>query len=118
MSDKQIPSREAVRLAIAEGLTSKEAAFKYGHSLRAMLNSANRQGLSFRWSGYGRPPRFISTIKNVNAPKTQVERTLVDIASVSRAAIARTTGSENISQLTETLNRIAKMAEREFFRIR
>jgi len=114
----RIRSRDAARLAIAEGLTSKEAAYKFGHSIRAMLNAANRQGLSFRWSGYGRPPKFLTEVEPHKEPRTDTERALVDIVAVARAGVARHGATGDVSALVETLERIARMADREFDRIR
>lgn len=56
----KLTTREAVVRAISEGLTSKEAAFKYGRSIHAMQASANRLGVSFPWAGMGRPPKYPS----------------------------------------------------------
>jgi hypothetical protein len=56
----KLTTREAVVRSIAEGLTSKEAAFKYGRTIHAMQGSANRLGVSFPWSGMGRPPKYPS----------------------------------------------------------
>lgn len=54
----KLTTREAVLRSISEGLTSKEAAFKYGRSIQAMQASANRLGVSFPWAGMGRPPKY------------------------------------------------------------
>lgn len=53
--------RPTARLAVLEGmrrgLTSKETAFEYNLSLRAVQMAACRMKLSFRYVGMGRPPR-------------------------------------------------------------
>jgi hypothetical protein len=53
------PARTIVPQAIARGLTTKEAAYEYGYSLRAIQEAANRMKMSFVWIGTGRPPKHL-----------------------------------------------------------
>lgn len=53
------PARTIVPQAIARGLTTKEAAYEYGYSLRAVQEAANRMKMSFVWVGFGRPPKHL-----------------------------------------------------------
>lgn len=68
-------TREVVRLAVAEGLTAKEAARKYDRSLRSLQVAADRMGVSFKWEGIGRPPKSGLTVE---------QRLSVRVASMSR----------------------------------
>jgi hypothetical protein len=52
------PARVIVLNAIAQGLTSKEAVFEFGYTLRSLQEAARRMKVSFPYSGYGRPPQF------------------------------------------------------------
>jgi len=53
------PARTIIPQAIAQGLTTKEAAYEYGYSLRAIQEAANRMKMSFVWVGFGRPPKHL-----------------------------------------------------------
>ena len=57
------PARLAVLEGIKHGLTAKETAYAYQYGLRAVQEAANRMGLSFVYSGTGRPPKH-PTINN------------------------------------------------------
>lgn len=56
------PAKYAVLKALQEGFTSKEAVYHYGYTLRSLQEAARRMQVSFPASGYGRPPKFKSTI--------------------------------------------------------
>ena len=51
------PARTIIPQAIGRGLTTKEAAYEYGYTLRAIQEAANRLKMSFVWVGFGRPPK-------------------------------------------------------------
>ena len=53
------PARTIIPQAIAQGLTTKEAAYEYGYSLRAIQEAANRMKMSFVYAGTGRPPKHL-----------------------------------------------------------
>ena len=53
------PARTIIPQAIAQGLTTKEAAYEYGYTLRAVQEAANRMKMSFVWVGFGRPPKHL-----------------------------------------------------------
>jgi hypothetical protein len=50
------PARLAVVEGMKRGLTCKETAFEYNHSIRAVQEAARRMKLAFVWTGYGRQP--------------------------------------------------------------
>jgi hypothetical protein len=51
--------REAVVEGIKHGMTAKETAYAYEYGLRAVQEAANRMGVSFVYSGTGRPPKHL-----------------------------------------------------------
>ena len=57
------PARLAVLEGIKDGLTCKETAFKYNHSIRAIQEAARRMQVAFVYSGYGRHPKFPNVVK-------------------------------------------------------
>ena len=53
------PARLAVLEGIKHGMTAKETAYSYEHSLRAVQEAARRMKVSFVYSGTGRPPKHL-----------------------------------------------------------
>jgi hypothetical protein len=58
------PARLAVVEGIKHGMTAKETAYAYEYGLRAVQEAANRMGVSFVYSGTGRPPKHPTNIIN------------------------------------------------------
>jgi hypothetical protein len=58
------PARLAVLEGIKHGMTAKETAYSYEHSLRAVQEAARRMGVSFVYSGTGRPPKHLPNNNN------------------------------------------------------
>lgn len=50
------PARIAVIEGMKRGLTCKETACEYKHTIRAVQEAARRMKLAFIYTGYGRPP--------------------------------------------------------------
>ena len=62
MKRKTPPAKIIVVKALQEGYTSKEAVYHYGYTLRSLQEAARRMKVSFPYNGYGRPPKFKSTL--------------------------------------------------------
>jgi hypothetical protein len=56
---KKPPAKTAVVAGIRRGLSSKETAYEYGYTLRALHEAARRMKVSFPYTGTGRPPRYV-----------------------------------------------------------
>ena len=104
-------TREIVRLAVAEGLTAKQAAIKYDRSLRSLQVAADRMGVSFKWEGIGRPPKSGLSIE---------QRLSIRVSSMSnrvRFLLACIDGAiEDLDQGRVPICRTRLDAAREFIR--
>ena len=111
----KLTTREAVVRAISEGLTSKEAAFRYGKTMQALYGCANRLGISFPSSGMGRPPKY---------PKGGGDPYRIDATKPEEVALARVVRlSESVlakkgirTDIREALDEVRRVAQSEIFR--